>query len=456
MDFIGRERELGLLEREYRRRSSLVMITGRRRVGKTAVIKRFIEGRDAMYFLATNQNERTMLNDFSEALSRHKGRTYGMFRNWEEALTAFADDDSGKLLLVIDEFQYLFSQNQSFLSVMQRAWDETLSKKDLMMIVCGSHRSVMEGMDKDEGSPMYGRFSRHIIMNPLEFSSVCDPDDFIGSVERYSVLGGVPRYMELFDDGPLRDNVLNNVMDPSAMMFDDPEVLLADEVGGSFGYMSIVKAVAMGNRRLRDISSAVQVDSSTLSPYLRKLTDTGVLTRSVPVTEKDPERSKMGLYSVSDRFTAFWFRFVYPFRSELSLGNTEWAIAMFDRHFVESHVSFVFESVCRSMVRDMTDEIGFVPIRVGSYWGGNVEIDIVAVNEDEKRLFVGECKYHKNTPVCNHVLNELRGKVANVRDFDRFDVVYGLFSVSGFDDRLMSNPDVVLVDSGRVLGHLKM
>ncbi|MCL2149176.1 MAG: ATP-binding protein, partial [Methanomassiliicoccaceae archaeon] len=446
--FIGRSRELGLLEKEHGRRRALVLITGRRRVGKTRLIKEFIEGKDALYFLATEQNERLMLNDFSDAISRYSGRVQGEYRNWRDAFSAFAGSIEGKKILVLDEFQNLAGLNGSFLSVLQDIWDGPMSSEEVMLIVCGSHISVMESLDKDVGSPLYGRFTRHITLQPLSFEEVYDGGDYVEALERYAVLGGVPRYMELFDDAPLRENIEANVMDPSSMMFDDPRVLLGGEVKEPASYMSVLKAVAAGNRRISSISSALQVPATTLNPYLKRLIDIRLVRRSVPVTENDPEKSKSGLYSIDDMYTAFWFRFVHPYSSELSLGHSGWAMSEYDRRFVEDHVSFVFESVCRDSVRGMGGQIGFVPIKVGSYWDKNTEIDVVALNTAEKKAFVAECKYHRNTPVSHHVLRGLRGKCATLRELEGYDVVFGLFSVSGFDDRLLREEGIVLVDRG--------
>jgi AAA+ ATPase superfamily predicted ATPase len=451
MDFIGRSHEIEILNREYGKRNSFILITGRRRVGKTRLIKEFINGKNALYFLATEQNERPMLNDFSDAISRYSGKVQGEYRNWRDAFSAFMGSKEGKKVLVIDEFQNLVNLDKAFLSVFQDIWDGSLSSEDLMLIVCGSHISVMESLDKDNKSPLYGRFTRHITLQPLSFKDVYDGKDYIEAVENYAVLGGVPRYMELFDDVPLRKNIEINVMDSSSIMFDDPKVLLGNEVKEPAGYISIMKAIAAGNRKISSIASALQIPATTINPYLRRLIEIRMVKRTVPVTENDPEKSKFGLYSIDDMYTAFWFRFVYPYSSELSAGNAKWAMSEFDRHFVEDHVSFVFESICRDSVRDMEDLIGFIPMRVGSYWSKNTELDVVALNTVEKKAFVAECKYHKNAPVSHHVLNELRGKCASVKGLAEYKVLFGLFSVSGFDSRLMREKDVILIDKGKAI-----
>ncbi len=455
MEFIGREKELGLLKGELARESSLILVTGRRRVGKTRLIKEFIDGRGAMYYFAQEMNGPMMLRDFSAALSRHTGRTYGEFVRWRDAFRAFAESSDGRKILVIDEFPNMIGTEGGFLSMFQEVWDEVLSKSSTTVILCGSHMTVMESLDKDRDSPLYGRFSRHIVVNPLPFATVyaSTGGEFTEAVERYAVLGGVPRYMELFDGRSLRENVLDNVMDRLAMMFDDPKVLLGEEVKNVATYMSVVAAVAGGSRRISDIASAIQVPATTLTSYLSRLIDIRVLRRTVPATERNPERSRSGLYSVADNYTAFWFRFVRPYMSELELGHTEWAMSRFDAHFVEDHAAFVFEDICREQTRSMSGIIGFTPERVGSYWSRVVEVDVLAINDSERRAFAAECKYHKGNPVDNHVLNHLRRKVASIPELEGYDVTLGLFSVSGFDERVMSERDVVLVDRGVPVDH---
>lgn len=451
MDFIGRRTELEILEREYAKDRSFVLVTGRRRVGKTRLIQEFVRDRKAMYFLAPLASDPSILEDFSDRLSEFSGRTYGMFRNWREALRAFVESSADKKVLILDEFQNIMFANETIQSVLQDAWDGFMSHTETMVIVCGSHISTLESLDKNHRSPLYGRLTRHIVVNPLSFEEVRDKDgDYIQEVERYSVLGGVPRYMEMFDDGNLRDNIVDNVMDPSSMMYDDPRILLRDEVDRVGGYMSIMAAVAKGNRKLSDISSAVQIQAQGISPYLSKLRQIHMLEKRAPVTEKNLENNRMGLYTISDRYTAFWFRFVYPHMGELESRNPVPAMNDFDRHFIEAHISFVFGDICRDMVRGMSDTIGFVPEKVGSYWSKNVEIDVVAVSDTVKRAFVAECKFRMNRKVDMHVLEELVAKTASAHELNGYVITYGLFSVSGFDDRLMSRGDVVLVDRGEV------
>ncbi|MCQ2079730.1 MAG: ATP-binding protein [archaeon] len=440
MEFIGRAKEMGLLERDAQQGASFTLLTGRRRVGKTRLIKEFLRGRTALYFLATAQNRARLLEDFSDSLTVLVGTA---------AFTYLASLDR-EMFVALDEFQNILNSDDGASSEFQYIWDEVLSGKRFHLILCGSHISVLEGLCDDYGSPLYGRFTRRMVLQPLSFDEVRG-EYYCASVESYAVLGGVPRYMEMFDDGPLEQNLCEHVFESSSVLFNEPEVLLRGEVKSLSAYMSIMRGVANGNGRLSDIAGAVEIPSTTLGPYLRKLISIRMLRRIVPVTEKDPESSKQALYVIGDNFTMFWFRFVYPYMSFLPMDNPLLALNALHANFIDSHVSFVFEELCREAVSGMTEELGFVPEKVGSWWSGDTEVDVVAVNDTEKVAFLGECKYWDNRPVPHKVLTSLREKSASIRKLDGYRLLFGLFSVTGFDESLLDESDVLLVDRGRVV-----
>ena len=436
--FIGRTHEMSLLNRSYEKGSDMILLTGRRRVGKTRLLKEFIKGKDTLYFLATNATEADMLREFWQCV-RPSG-SMGAPTGWKEAFASVVNGN--RRVLIIDEFSYMTKMNDSFLIIFQGIFDEILKGSGVMVILCGSHMSVMKGLSEDENSPLYGRFDRRLVLRPLPFQSIPQTDDLRHDIEMYSVHGGVPRYMELMDPSTVRENVLNNIMDPSSVMFSDPFVLLQSDAGGSNVYLSIVKAVAEGNTRSSEISSALEMQSGKLSPYIAKLIEIGMLEKEIPVTDTK-DTSKNGRYRVSDNYMAFWFRFIYPYRSALMRDDTAYAISRFDTDFIERHAAFVYEDICRESLRMHYDRIGFIPERVGRYWNRNVEIDVVAIDDAGKKVFLGECKYKTKNKVDRHVLNEVRSKASRIPEISEYEKIYGLFSVSGFSDDL-KNEDVIL------------
>lgn len=452
MEFLGREKELALLEKDGSRQSSLALITGRRRVGKTRLIREFFKGKPALYFLATAHADRQILNDFARTVSECTGMPPGEYGSWTDAMRFLVTIPDGPRYLAIDEFQNVLREDD-VKAEFQYIWDEVLSPAGFHLILCGSRIPVLESLYGDYGSPLYGRFTMHMALQALDFETVRGTD-YCESVEEYAVLGGIPRYMEEFDDVPLEDNLVEHVFNPVSMMFDDPEILLRGEVKSLSSYMDIMRAVANGNQKLNDIAGFIQVPATTLAPYMKKLIDIRMLKRIVPVTEKDPSRSKIALYRISDNYTAFWFRFVDPYMSFLEMENQVPALNVFRRNFVDSHVSFVFEDICRRQVSSFSDELGFIPEVVGNWWTGDCEVDIVAINRTERKVFLGECRYWDNRAVPHSVLTQLMSKLPRIRGLEGYRAVYGLFSVTGFDASLYDERDVLLVDKGEIVKRL--
>lgn len=448
IDFIGRTRELEILEDEYSNPQSFVLMTGRRRVGKTRLIKEFIRNKDALYFYCNKVNTRSILDELSASIAQYSDRTYGEFRDWKEAFSAFAHCKDGKKLLVIDEFQNMIYADKDIIAYMQDILDNTLSGEEVMVILCGSHISIMDNLAKDYKSPLYGRFTRHMRISQLPFHVLKD-DDYIGSLERYAVHGGVPKYMELLRDGDLENAIRKDVMSPSAMMFDDIMFILNDELREPASYMSIMKSIAHGNHKISDIASNLQIPVTSLVKPLDRLMEMGFIRRDVPINE-DPERSRNGLYVFDDNYSAFYFEFVGPFRSSLELDDTDGAMEYWKKHFSEHLVAFVFEEECRRSVYRMSKDIGFIPRKVGRYWDKHCEIDVVALDTDSKKAFVAECKYHRKEPMGPSDLNRLMAKAESVKELHGYDIGYGLFSVSGFTDPLFDR-DVLLVNKGVVV-----
>ena len=446
MEFIGRTNELKNLEREYKNKHSFVVLYGRRRIGKTELIKQFIQNKPALYFLATEEAEPQSMKRFATTLSEFIKQEYlksATFNDWIELFKIFADAPSKQAkVLVIDEFQYLVNTNPAFTSIFQKVWDEVLSKKDIMVIICGSYIHMMTRQVLSEESPLYGRRTAQMRLAPLSFWEISEhykKKSFSELVELYAVTGGVPKYMEFFDnDSTLIENIAYTVLNKNGFLYDEPAFLLNKEVKEPVNYYSIMKVIAAENHKLSEIASAMQVESNRLTPYLETLQGLYLLEKKVPVTERNPERSRKGLYFIHDIFMRFWFKFVFPYKGELELENLNFVIEKLNEHFIDNHVAFVYEDVCRNIFAELckAKQIDFVPSRIGSYWDREDEIDLVAVDESNKRIFAAECKYYKdNKQVDVNVYAKLQEKCKN-QEFAGYDIIYGLFSKSGFSARL--------------------
>lgn len=471
MKFLGREKEILDLEKEYARDGGFVVIYGRRRIGKTTLIKQFIKSKTAFYFLATKEVESQSMKRFAGVIARTTGNSVmqkAAFSDWLDLFQAVADyKPNEKKVLVIDEFPYLVKVNDSFPSILQNAWDEILKDSNVMLILCGSLISMMKKHALSYESPLYGRRTAQMRIAPLPFTTVYENQklSFEEAAEQYSITGGVPKYMEFFSDGqPLYEQIKENVLSKNGFLYEEPNFLLTDEVQVPTNYFSIIKVIADGNHKLGTIAGILGLETSALTPYLKTLSELGFIEKQVPVTEKNAEKTRKGLYFISDNFLRFWFRYVYPYKGELELDNTQISLDELDKDFKEKFVAFAYEDICKEIFARLCSDkaIDFTPSKIGSYWlndkSGNTQIDVMAVDTVNKRLFAGECKYH-NQPIDADVYFELVKKVDNSSEiksaFKDYTVIYGVFSKSGFTSRMTdisnSNPNLFLINETSIV-----
>lgn len=471
MKFLGREKEILDLEKEYARDGGFVVIYGRRRIGKTTLIKQFIKSKTAFYFLATKEVESQSMKRFAGVIARTTGNSVlqkAAFSDWLDLFQAVADyKPNEKKVLVIDEFPYLVKVNDSFPSILQNAWDEILKDSNVMLILCGSLISMMKKHALSYESPLYGRRTAQMRIAPLPFTTVYENQklSFEEAAEQYSITGGVPKYMEFFSDGqPLYEQIKENVLSKNGFLYEEPNFLLTDEVQVLTNYFSIIKVIADGNHKLGTIAGILGLETSALTPYLKTLSELGFIEKQVPVTEKNAEKTRKGLYFISDNFLRFWFRYVYPYKGELELDNMQISLDELDKDFKEKFVAFAYEDICKEIFARLCSDkaIDFTPSKIGSYWlndkSGNTQIDVMAVDTVNKRLFAGECKYH-NQPVDADVYFELVKKVDNSSEiksaFKDYTVIYGVFSKSGFTSRMTdinnSNPNLFLINETSIV-----
>ena len=471
MKFIGRKREMEKLESEYSRDSSFVVIYGRRRVGKTTLIKEFLKDKTAFYFLATEEIESQSMKRLAGVVARTtKNRLLqnATFTDWLDLFQVIADyEPEKKKVFVIDEFPYLVKTNSAFPSILQNAWDEVLKDKKVMLILSGSLIGMMQKHALSYDSPLYGRRTSQMRLAPLLFTDiyVVRSLSFTESVEQYAVTGGVPKYLEFFEDGrELTEQIKDAVLSKNGFLYEEPFFLLKSESMTAVNYFSIIKAIADGNHKIGKIAGALGIESSKLTPYLSTLSDLGFVEKRTPVTEKNPEKSRKGLYFIADNFIRFWFKYVYPYKGELELDNMQIVLEEMKKDFETKFVAFAYEDICKDIFANLCKRgvIDFVPSRIGAYWlndyTGDTEIDVMAVDNQNKRIFAGECKYHRN-PVDASVYYALKEKVLDAgeirKSYPVYDVIYGVFSKSGFTQRMLDaareTSNLVLVNEDNVI-----
>lgn len=453
MKFIGRQSELAKLNAEYNRASSFVVIYGRRRVGKTTLIKEFLKKKTAFYFLATEELESQSMKRLAGVVARTTRNSLlqkASFTDWLDLFQLISEyRPEEKKVLVIDEFPYLVKTNQAFPSILQNAWDEILKDSHVMLILSGSLIGMMQKHTLSYESPLYGRRTAQMRLLPLSFTDVYAAQKlpFAEAVEQYSVTGGVPKYLEFFEDGrELTQQLVETVLSKNGFLYEEPCFLLKNESMTAVNYFSIIKAIADGNHKLGKIAGVLGQETSALTPYLSTLADLGFVEKQTPVTEKNPEKSRKGLYFISDNFIRFWFRYIYPYKGELELDNMQIVLDELQKDFITKYVAFSYEDICKDIFAELcrSGAVHFVPSRIGSYWlndyEGDTQIDVMAVDHQHKLVFAGECKYHVK-PVDAPVYFELKEKVAGSREifqaFLGYEVIYGIFSKSGFSPRLI-------------------
>lgn len=458
--FIDREAEMKTLEQEYKREgSALVILYGRRRVGKTTLISEFIKNKKALFFLASEESEVQNRNAFKEkaaAFIKSDLLMDASVSSWDTIFKAIMDTSfDTKPVIVIDEFQYIGKSNPAFPSVFQRIWEEILKNKSVMVILCGSLISMMESQTLNYDSPLYGRRTAQIKLKQIPFRYY--KQFFPGKnenvlVEMYSVTGGVPKYIELFSESDnIYEAIEQSILNPSGYLYDEPYFLLQQEVSEIGSYFSLIKAIAAGNSKLSAISTVLETKATSLTKYLKTLIDLDILEREVPVTEDNPEKSKKGLYKIKDNYLRFWFAFVYPNLSFIESGNGEIVLSKIRKGLISNHTAFVYEDVCREKMWQLNAEEkwDFHFSKLGRYWDNQTEIDIAAIDPEGKNLILGECKYWSE-PVGINILTALeeKGKTVEWNRQSR-NTFYVLFSSGGFTKELEElakvRKDVLLV-----------
>ena len=441
MKFIDRKREMSTLEKEYNRENSFVVLYGRRRTGKTTLIKEFIKDKNAFYFFADKQNESLQINRFKNQLAEHFKDEFLKkieINDWDTIFDYFISKiGDEKFVLVIDEFQYLCLMNKGFSSIFQRIYDEKIADKNIMVILCGSLISMMYSEVLLYDSPLYGRRTAQIKLQPISFEyykEFFDNKSKRELIEFYSITGGIPKYILEFDrnKSPLW-NIENNIFNKDNFLYSEPKFLLQEEINDLSRYFSILNSIALGNTKLSSICSHLGLNSSSMTSYITKLIDLDILEKEVPVTE-NIENGKKGLYKIKDNYLKFWFSYVYPYQSYLEIENLSYPLEKIKNEF-NLWVSKIYEDLARETVLN-NPEIPFPIKKLGRWWNNNEEIDIVGLGDNE--IIFGECKW-SNKKVGLSVLLSLKEKSKSVKWNNSSRKEYFiLFSKEGFSDDLIS------------------
>ncbi len=416
--FIDRDRELALLNKRYGSgKAELVFIYGRRRVGKTRLVKEFLKGKRGVYLLAKQTSVKENLTSFSRRISEALGDELlklSPLQSWDALFHYMSRDD--RIVFVIDEFPYLVELDPSLPSVLQYHWDEHMSSSKVFLILTGSTVSLMEELMGPK-SPLYGRRTGQIKVNPLDyfqarlFFSKYGTED---AVRAYSILGGTPAYLNLFRDSiSLRENLINNLRADS-LLYSDAMFLLREEVREPHNYMAVLEAVASGYNRFGQIADVTGLGRSSLGKYLSVLQELGFLERLTPIGSR-----KRGIYRIRDPYLRFWFRFIYPNQDLVEYGEVDRLVDLILKE-LDTYVGEVFEDVVAQLLRRM-NYLGELPFRfssLGKWWHGDKEFDLVALGKGKALIVEVKWSELKARDV-ERVLGRLRERVKGTPFQDR-------------------------------------
>ncbi|MDG6226228.1 MAG: ATP-binding protein [Candidatus Thermoplasmatota archaeon] len=397
LPLIDRVEELGSLEKAHSRKGfSFIVIYGRRRVGKTYLLKRFLSDKDGFYFLCDKAGTGRNTLRLRKHMAHYLDEPEIASEDIEDLFINLNKKVQGRIVIVLDEFSYLVEKDDSIPSVFQRIIDEVISDSQMMLILCGSSISMMEEGVLSKKSPLYGRRTGKMRVDPIPFPYLREflPEyDQRTLVETQAVFGSVPYYLRTIDPArSLEENIIEVVMSKDGNLYEETDLLLKTEMREPDVYKAIVGSIAEGNTRLVDISNATGIAKNDLPKYTGKLMSLGILDKEYSVIDNKKARP---LYRIDDNLFNFWFTFCEALKSDLEIGYLDAPVENFHQRF-QTYVDGRFESLIRNEL--MRKGLPFSPSKIGRFWFKENEIDAVAIDQSRKRAAFIEIKWSDVDP----------------------------------------------------------
>ena len=444
--FIGRDAELKKLNEMYGSdKFECAIIYGRRRVGKTTLIREFIKDKKAVYFVAREADGMLNLNGFSSDVYYVTAKELAknaFFSDWERAFDyIYQISKDSRIVLAIDEYPFLAGGYRPISSILQAHIDAQFKDSKLFLILCGSSMSFMEHQVLGYKSPLYGRRTAQFKIMPFSFFDALPFFEQFSKEDKavlYGIMGGIPEYMSKINKmKSLSENAIDLFFTASGPLFEEPSNLLKQELREPATYNGIIEAIAGGASRLNEISTKCGIESNKCAKYLKSLMSLGIVKKELPITDTS---SKKSIYLLDDMMFRFWYRFVFPNMSGIVSGLGD---ALFDSEIIDelpAYMGLIFEEICKQYLfrEAKKNALPFLPGKVGRWWGNDPrkkrqeEIDILAYRKDSALLC--ECKW-TNTPVDIDVLYALGNKEGL---FHYNQTWLWIFSKSGFTDRIIA------------------
>ena len=404
--FVDRKNELAflneILTRSHPGPAQLVLLYGRRRVGKSELLLHWAE-RSGVKFVYWEAAKESATMQRAHLFARLLGVPAGSapaFQSWVDLWEAAAKVlGNERQIIILDEVPYAADADPAFLSALQIAWDQHFQRSQTVIVLCGSHVRTMQTLMSMQ-SPLFGRMTGQWHLQPLPFSSLAEFFPKWDADERvavYAVAGGIPAYLNwLNPESDLENNIRKVILNPGGMFLAEPSFLLYDEVRELNHYLAVLKAIGKGAHTLDEISTQCFLPTTSANAYLATLQELYLVERRLPVTVSPRLRAKSrsGRYHLSDPYFRFYFRFLAPHLDNPPVKPDQVLISVSAnlRAFVGATA---FEELARQWVirQAASGQIPFRPEAIGSHWNRKVQVDVVALNWQTHDILLGECKW---------------------------------------------------------------
>ncbi|WP_456478247.1 ATP-binding protein [Geoglobus ahangari] len=393
--FVNRIDELNELNRLYANEEfKLVIVTGRRRIGKTRLVREFLKDKKSISVQFEKRVWKYNLAKFNRSLAEFFKIPVPNFETFYDAFEFLVSQNPGRIVVFLDEFSYLLRYSDVE-AEFQTIVDEILQESEIMLILSASSVGLLKRSFFEYSAPLYGRSDATLNLMPLKFTHIFEwfnkisPED---AVKLYSVTSGVPKYLESFEGKDIESEIVSNFFKPTSFLFREAKELLEEEFKEPETYYTILEAVASGKTRMSEIAAHAYMEPNNAAKYLRILEDVGILKREFSVFG----RKSKGIYRFRDLYFAFWFRFVAKHFEDIESGFYDAAVYEFSREF-DSYLGYAFEDIVKDLLIEMSRS-GRIPFRfteIGKWWKRGEEIDIVALNEVEKKALLVEVKWRE-------------------------------------------------------------
>ena len=401
--FIGRQRELALLEGAHAgSESALIPVYGRRRVGKSELILRFLGGKPGIYYLGKKAPAALQIREFLQVAARALDEpllSSLTTDSWSDALAAVSTKckSKEKFVIALDEFQWMVGASPELPSVIQEYWDRSWRKSgNMLVILCGSYIGFMEREVLGRKSPLFGRRTAQILLRPFTYLEAADFHPRWSLVNRalaYFICGGIPLYLRFFKQTrSVEKNIEENVLDEFGPLFREPDFLLREELRDVENYYAVLTAVAAGHASNQGIATQTGIPERSLHYYTQQLSNLTYIGRRMPLSGKKPNGRQVR-YVLQDPLLRFWFRFVFPNLSFIQQMGPARALRERIRPQLASYFGLCFEQLCREALPSIYEREGVgAAFEVGEYWDRSVQIDVVGLRDDNW-TDLGECKW---------------------------------------------------------------